>query len=379
MLGSIIGDIIGSRFELNNTHDIDFELFTNESKFTDDTVLTVAVSNALVYKTDYALKIKEYGLKYPNAGYGKLFKNWLFERDGPKGNSYGNGSAMRVSPIAYVYDDLELVLNEIEASCLITHNHEDAIRGAKAIGSCIFLANKNKNKEFIKSYVENNFHYNLDFTIKSIRGIYKFDSSCNGSVPQAIVAFLEADSFIDSIKLAISIGGDSDTIAAMTGAISEAYYKVIPEDIICNSLDRLTIDLKDDILKFYSKYTNILILKGIEFFELPIRIAESLIENKSNEFSIVQRSLIGVIDERGEKIIYNDGTKLPNQESYSNRYYEKVGALVRRKVDNKLFLTVYGGGYLEGTSFCWPPYEIERPIFIECTERLFNSFFSILK
>ncbi len=377
MLGAIIGDIIGSRFELNNTHEIEFELFTEESTFTDDTVLTIAVSNALVYETEFAIKIKEYGLKYPNAGYGKLFKNWLFDRDGVKGISYGNGSAMRISSIALAFDNLDIVLEKIEESCLITHGHIDAIRGAKAIGSCIFHARNNKSKEFIKTYIEENFQYNLNFTLDSIRETYKFDSSCNGSVPQSIVAFLESEDFIHSIKLAISIGGDSDTIAAMTGSISEAYYKVIPEDILCNCLDKLPLDLKDNLMSFYIKYPAFLTNKGCEIFKMPILRAENIVVGLDTGFDIIKKVLIGIIDENGSKIIYNDGSKSVSAEPYNNRYYEKDAVLIKRISDNKTFIVISGGGYIERTTMCWPPFELETPIFIECSERLYNSLFSV--
>lgn len=377
MIGAIIGDVIGSRFELNNTHENEFELFTEESTFTDDTVLTVAVSNALVCETEFANKIKEYGLKYPNAGYGKLFKNWLFDRGGIKGNSYGNGSAMRISSIALAFDNLDIVLDKIKESCLATHNHIDAIRGAQAIGSCIFHARNNKSKEYIKIFIEDNFQYNLNFTLDSIRDTYKFDSSCNGSVPQSIVAFLESEDFIHSIKLAISIGGDSDTIAAMTASISEAYYKFIPEDVICNCFDRLPLDLKDNIISFFIKYPKCLSEKGYEYFILPILSAENAIDGKDNRFEVLENLLIGIIDIKGEKIVYNDGSKSANTEPYNNRYYEKDAVLVKRISDNKTFVSISGGGYIERTTMCWPPFELETPIFIECSERLFNSLFSV--
>ncbi|WP_446773704.1 ADP-ribosylglycohydrolase family protein [Macellibacteroides fermentans] len=377
MLGAIIGDVIGSRFELNNTHEIDFELFSEDCSFTDDTVLTVAISKALVYETEFAIKIKEYALKYPNAGYGKMFKNWLYDKNEIKGNSYGNGSAMRISSIALAFDNLDIVLKKIEESCLMTHNHIDAIRGAKAIGSCIFHARNNKSKKYIKTYIEEHFHYNLDFTLDSIRGIYKFDSSCNGSVPQSIVSFLESKDFIHAIRLAISIGGDSDTIAAMTGSIAEAYYKAIPEEIICQCFERLTFDLKDDILGYYIKYPNFLSEKEIEYFSLNVLSAEKLIEGKNDNYKVVEKSLIGIIDDKGEKVIYNDGTKLPSTEPYNNRYYEKNAVLIRRCNDSKTFIVIVGGGYIERTSLCWPPFELERPIFIECSDKLFHSLFPI--
>lgn len=377
MLGAIIGDIIGSRFELNNTHEIEFELFTEESSFTDDTVLTIAISNALVYETEFSIKIKEYGLKYPNAGYGKLFKNWLFDRDGLKGNSYGNGSAMRISSIALAFDNLDIVLEKIEESCLNTHNHIDAIRGAKAIGSCIFHARNNKSKEFIKSYIEKNFQYDLNFTLDSIRETYKFDSSCNGSVPQSIVSFLESEDFLHSIKLAISIGGDSDTIAAMTGAISEAYYKDIPEDILCSCLDRLPLELKDNLISFYIKYPKFISEKGYDYFKLSMLSAENAIDGKDVRFEVIDKLLIGIVDVNGEKLVYNDGSKSASAEPYNNRYYERDAILIKRISDNKTFIAISGGGYIERTTMCWPPFELETHIFIECSEKLFNSLFSI--
>ena len=220
MLGAIIGDIIGSRFEKNNIKHKDFELFTNESTFTDDTVLTVAVADCILNDRGYESTIKKYGKKYPLAGYGKTFKLWLAGIIKEPYNSWGNGSAMRVSPIGFAFANEESVLKEAKKSAKITHNHKEGIIGAQAIAMSIFLARKGQSKQEIKSYVEGHFGYNLQRTIEEIRPNYEFDVSCQGSVPEAIIAFLESENFEDTIRTAISIGGDSDTIACMAGAIA---------------------------------------------------------------------------------------------------------------------------------------------------------------
>lgn len=239
MYGAIAGDIIGSPFETFNIKTTGFELFRSESSFTDDTVLTVAIADALLNKADYTKKLQEYGRKYPNAGYGKAFYKWLFSDNPQPYNSWGNGSAMRVSPVAYAYNDLNLVLKEAEKTALITHNHPEGVKGAKAIASAVFLAQNGKSKNEIKTYIQNTFLYDLERTISQIRDKYTFDVSCQGSVPEAIIAFLESHDFEHALRLAVSLGGDSDTIAAMAGSIAEAFYGAVPEYILKEVKNRL--------------------------------------------------------------------------------------------------------------------------------------------
>ena len=228
MFGAIVGDIIGSSYEWHNTKSYDFDLFTPQSSPTDDSVLTIAVADCILHGKDYAKTFKEYGRRYPKAGYGGMFIRWLGSKDLSPYNSYGNGSAMRVSPVGFAFDTMEEVLLEAEKSSAVTHNHPEGIKGAQAIAASIFLARTGQNKKNIREYIEKTFLYNLEQTLDVIRPTYDFNETCPGSVPQAIIAFLESNDYEDAIRKAISLGGDSDTIACMTGGIAEAYYKKIP-------------------------------------------------------------------------------------------------------------------------------------------------------
>jgi ADP-ribosylglycohydrolase len=254
MKGAIIGDIIGSRFEWENLKSISFELFHSESRFTDDSVLTIAVAAAILERQPYEVKIKEYALQYPLAGYGGSFKKWMRgEITGPY-NSWGNGSAMRVSPIAYAFGDLETVLAEAEKSAEVTHNHPEGIKGAQALAHAIFIALHGATKEDIRKQISSLYGYDLDRTIDEIRPDYSFDVSCQGSVPEAIIAFLESTNFEDAIRLAISIGGDSDTIASMAGALAEAFYMEIPSAMEEQAFALLTEDLLAMTKRFVDKF-----------------------------------------------------------------------------------------------------------------------------
>jgi len=239
MLGAIIGDVIGSRFEAYNKKTTDFKLFTEKSIFTDDSVLTVAVADCLINNKSYTNVFQEYGRKYPNAGYGGTFYKWIFSKNPQPYNSWGNGSAMRVSPVAYAFNDLEEVLKEAKRSAEVTHNHPEGIKGAQAIAAAVFLARKNKTKSDIKDYIQTKFGYNLERKLDDIRPVYRFDVSCQGSVPESIIAFFESTDFESAVRLAISIGGDSDKIAAMAGSIAEAFYKEIPLEMINETKKRL--------------------------------------------------------------------------------------------------------------------------------------------
>ncbi|MCQ2554187.1 MAG: ADP-ribosylglycohydrolase family protein [Clostridia bacterium] len=262
MYGAIAGDIIGSRFEFNNIKTKTFRLFTKECSFTDDTVMTVAVFDALFlhnsemsdeeFKRILVDRMKYHGRKYPGAGYGSRFRNWLFTDTTEPYNSLGNGSAMRASGCAYAGDSLSEALKFARLTAEVTHNHPEGIKGAEAVTAAMFLAKIGKKKEDIRKYIEENY-YSLDFTLDEIRENYSFDVTCMGSVPQAIVAFLEAESYEDAIRNAISIGGDSDTIACITGGIAETYFGV-PEDIEKKAKSYLNEEMNNVICQFYSKY-----------------------------------------------------------------------------------------------------------------------------
>ena len=268
MIGAIIGDVVGSVFEWHNVKTIDFDLFSRESRFTDDTVMTIAVADALLSKqvfsnpikdglesrTTYAAKFKQYGHRYPNAGYGNMFNDWLKARNQKPYKSYGNGAAMRVSPIGFAASTFEEAMKEAKRSAGVTHNHREGIKGAQAVAVAVFLANNGESKENIKRTIEVKFNYDLSRRLDDIRPAYKFDSSCQGSVPEAIIAFLESDDFEDAIRKAISLGGDSDTIACITGGIAQAYYKKIPIEIINDTLFRLDSGMKIIVREFNEKF-----------------------------------------------------------------------------------------------------------------------------
>jgi ADP-ribosylglycohydrolase len=235
MIGAVIGDIIGSRFEFNNHRSEDFTLFTEESKVTDDTILTIATADCLLYNKEYAKIYQLYAQKYPNGNYGGMFSKWMYTSEPKPYGSFGNGSGMRVSPVGWFYSNPEDTLKEAEKSAVVTHNHPEGIKGAQSIALAIYLARMGSSKEEIKSAIESKFKYTLDFQLDSLRKINKFDETCQVTVPQSIYCFLISNSFEDAIRKAISIGGDSDTIACMTGGIAEAFYKMIPEDILATA------------------------------------------------------------------------------------------------------------------------------------------------
>jgi ADP-ribosylglycohydrolase len=253
LLGAVAGDIVGSVFEKHNIRTIKFALFCDRSRFTDDTVMTIAVASKLI-KPDgsYSEEMQNFGRRYPKAGYGGDFKKWLFSENPRPYGSYGNGSAMRVSPVGYAFEKIEEVWIEAKKSAEITHNHPEGIKGAVAVASAIFLARAGCTKEEIKNYIETNFNYNLNRTIIGIRPTYHFDISCQGSVPEAIISFLESSCVESSIRNAISLGGDSDTIAAIAGAIAEAFYKEIPDNIRQEVIKRLP----DEFLEILNNFTN---------------------------------------------------------------------------------------------------------------------------
>jgi len=256
MIGAIAGDIIGSVFEFNNYKNTDFKLFTEKSKYTDDTVLTAATAFAILKGIDYGETYRAFGNMYTNVGYGGLFRRWLMKETMGPYNSFGNGSAMRVSPVAYINDNLTDVLDEAKKCAEVTHSHSEGVKGAQATAAAIFWARTGKTKEEIRALIEKTFIYDLDRSIDAIRPEYTFNETCQGSVPEAIIAFLESNDFEHAIRLAISIGGDSDTIACITGSIAEAYYGGVPEFIETEVRNRLDDDLIDIVDEFIIKYHN---------------------------------------------------------------------------------------------------------------------------
>ena len=254
LLGAIAGDVIGSVYELRPCKSIDFELFFDYSKYTDDTVMTVANADWLLTGNSLVGIMQNYGNRYPTAGYGGMFCNWLREDTPEPYNSFGNGSAMRVTPVGWAFDTLEETLEAAKQSAEITHNHPEGIKGAQATAACIWMARKGKSKQEIKEYVERKFGYNLHRTCDEIRPDYHFDVTCQGSVPESIIAFLESSDYESAIRLAISLGGDADTMGAITGGIAEAFYGGVPEHIKNEVVKRLPIEFIDIMQRFYERF-----------------------------------------------------------------------------------------------------------------------------
>lgn len=255
MIGAIAGDIIGSAYEFHRTKSHDFQLFEVGSNFTDDTILTVAVADCLLHKKEYAITLKEYGNKYPYAGYGVRFRRWLGSKDNKPYNSFGNGSAMRVSPVGFAFSSLEEVLQEAKRSAECTHNHPESIKGAQSVAAAIFLAQKGQSKDDIKAYLRTTFNYDLDHTIEEIRPSAYFDETCQVSVPQAIIAFLDSIDYEDAVRKAVSLGADADTQACIAGGIAQAYYKNIPAYIVAKTRALLDPKLLEIVDEFNSKYS----------------------------------------------------------------------------------------------------------------------------
>jgi len=254
MIGAIAGDIVGSAFERYPIKTTEFPLFSDQSTFTDDTVLTVATAFSILNNIDYGTSFKHFGRKYPFAGYGMSFFNWLHSPDNEPYNSWGNGSAMRVSPVGFAFDSIEDVLNEAKKSAEVTHNHPEGIKGAQATALSIFLAREGKCKETIRQEISERFAYDLNRTLDQIRPDYSFDISCQGSVPEAIIAFLESDNYENAVRKGISLGGDSDTIGCITGGMAQAFYKEIHPATVSNVRNRLPDDFLEVIDEFNSVY-----------------------------------------------------------------------------------------------------------------------------
>lgn len=275
MYGAILGDIIGCPYEFDRGNKSKvFPLFSRQSEFTDDTVMTIAVADAFleaiagnikhfeggwyssnadipeeVIKEKLISKMKEYGKRYPYAGYGARFSCWLTSKNPEPYNSFGNGSAMRVSSVAWLFNDISSVINAARISAEVTHNHPEGIKGAQATAAAIFLARTGTSKEKIRSFIESEFGFDLSRSCDQIRPNYHHVESCQETVPEAITAFLEGDGFEDVIRTAVSLGGDCDTLTAIAGSIAEAFYGV-PEELKTECRNRLTSDLQAVLLEF---------------------------------------------------------------------------------------------------------------------------------
>ncbi len=254
MVGAIVGDIVGSRFEFNNTNKLDFEFFTPECGFTDDTICTVAVADAILKNTSFKKSIHDWCNKYPypKGGYGGSFARWVHSANPQPYGSFGNGSAMRVSACGWL-PTKEAVLKNARLSAACTHNHPEGIKGAECVAECIFLARKDKDKSTIRKMITDHYHYDMTPSCDEIRNTNTFNETCQVTIPQAIVCFLESTDFESAIRLAVSIGGDSDTIAAITGSIAEAYYGV-PAQIKNQAMRYLDAEMINIITKFEEKY-----------------------------------------------------------------------------------------------------------------------------
>lgn len=311
MYGAILGDIIGSPFEFDRGDKTkDFKLFSRRSHFTDDSVMTLAVCEALL-KVGQDATVKEiedavitsmqsWGRRYPHEGYGGYFRCWLTARHPEPYNSFGNGSAMRVSAAGWLYDSLEKTRVVAKATANVTHNHPEGIKGAEATASAIFMARNGSSKEEIKKYIENEFHYDLNRTLDEIRLSFHMHETCQKNVPEAIIAFLEAKDFEDAIRNAVSLGGDTDTLGAITGSIAEAYFG-IPEALRSECRNRINKDMRDVVDTFYSLVrkddspnTNQMIEKAINQY---------YVHNDKEGMILFMNMMINAMNQGGEFIV----------------------------------------------------------------------------
>lgn len=254
MIGAIAGDIIGSVYEPCPIKTKHFDLFDSRCRFTDDSVLTVAVADSILKGRPYAESLREIGRCYPNAGYGGSFIQWLYSDDPRPYNSWGNGSAMRVSPVGFAFSTEDEIILQAKKTAEISHNHPEGIKGAQATALAVFLARTTGDKEKIRKQISQRFGYDLDRGVDDIRPTYTFDISCRGTVPEAIISFLDSHSYEDAIRNAISLGGDSDTLACITGGIAEAFYGAVPSYIMDKVKEILTRDLWEITKEFCIKY-----------------------------------------------------------------------------------------------------------------------------
>ena len=252
LMGAVCGDIMGSPYEYwrSRTKKYDFNPFPPRAKFTDDTVMSIAVADWVMHGGSVGAYLQKWGRKYPNAGFGGMFRQWLKEEDPEPYNSFGNGSAMRVSAVGCAFDTLEETLKKAKESAEATHNHPEGVKGAQATAAAIFKARTGRSKEEIKNYISETFGYDLSRTCKDIRPKYKFDATCQGSVPESIICFLESNDYEDCVRLAVSMGGDADTMGAIAGSIAAAFYGEIPVTILEKCWNKLPDDIRQIITEF---------------------------------------------------------------------------------------------------------------------------------
>lgn len=312
MYGAILGDIIGSPFEFDRGDKTkDFKLFSRRSHFTDDSVMTLAVCEALL-KVGQDATVKEiedavissmqsWGRRYPHAGYGGYFRRWLTACHPEPYNSFGNGSATRVSAVGWLYDSLENTRTVAKATANVTHNHPEGIKGAEATASAIFMARNGSSKEEIKKYIENEFHYDLNRTLDEIRPSYHMDETCQKTVPEAIIAFLEAKDFEDAIRNAVSLGGDTDTLGAITGSIAEAYYG-IPEWLMTECRKRINRDMRVVLDDFNDALSN-----QDDFPDSNKMIEDAIdqyyVQNNKDGMLVFMKTLLISIEQGGELVV----------------------------------------------------------------------------
>ena len=261
MIGAVIGDVVGSRFEFNNHRSKEFELFTKECEATDDSIMTIAIAKAVLeskkkqsnLSKEAVRCMQEIGRRYPRCGYGSRFLEWMFSENPQPYNSFGNGAAMRVSSCGFAAETLQEALKMSDEVTAVTHNHPEGIKGARATTAAIFLARTGMPKSTIKEHIEKEYGYRFDFTIDEIRSTYQFNETCQETVPQALEAFFESTSFEDTLRTAISVGGDSDTLAAIACSIAEAYYGV-PKELYEKAVSYLNNQLITILKEFEIEY-----------------------------------------------------------------------------------------------------------------------------
>ncbi len=254
MLGAIAGDIVGSVYERRPIKHTDFELFGPGSVFTDDSVLTVATAEVLLEGGDYAGAYRRWYRRYPDRGFGPGFRGWASRDDAGPYGSLGNGSAMRVSPVGWAFGSLDDVLREARRSAEVTHDHTEGVKGAQAVAAAVLLARTGTPRQEIRAYLARTFGYRLDRTVDQIRPGYRFDPTCPGSVPEALIAFLDSESWEDAVRKAVSLGGDSDTLACIAGAVAEAFYGGVPEPVRREAEARLPADMLAVVRRFEARY-----------------------------------------------------------------------------------------------------------------------------
>lgn len=262
ILGAIAGDVIGSVYEFYSTRNYNFELFNDRMSPTDDSVMTVAVADWILHDgelshEELAKTMRKWGRKYPHAGYGGMFSAWLDSDDAGPYNSWGNGSAMRVSPVGFAFNTMEETMEAAKTSAEVTHNHPEGIKGAQATAAAIYLARKGKAKDEIRDYISSTFGYDLSKKCAEIRMHYRFYVSCQESVPQSVCAFLDSTDYESALRETISLGGDADTMGAITGGIACAYYGGMPDDIHDFAMSKLNGDMKDVVEKFDKRFMHL--------------------------------------------------------------------------------------------------------------------------